>query len=476
MKKTKKYGYGNAVAALMTVVSATIPLAVNADTIEINGVTWTYSVKDASSKSLILGNGSVAAMPTDTVLNAADIPWTMTIGGETYTVVELAANAFYLCGNLTGTLTVPQAVTKMGNAAFASTKLSGIASLGGVTTIGQFAFNNSGSTLSCNMPDLSRITSFGNGVFQNCNKITGSVVLGQGLTTIPNRVFFCCSFTDIMIPNSVTSIADDAFRGCSSLVAASLPDSVTSVGNEAFWGAKFATYAFPRSVTSIGNSVFRGCTVLTAAWIPGPATVYSETQTYTTINGNNMFMDAPKLKLVLFGSNTKPSNKSLNMNKANGCKVFVPDNGFWNELAPGGSNTDVVYYHGFDERGKKMTFTPTTAAELINVLDSVAMFKDKFDLDVSIAVTNTIELAEGQVTAAMLSGLPVKFDSLLFSVKNQAQLNNILGAFPSSAMITIDPTGLTEKLTVPEGRRVFVQLSEGDDIRQKLNGFIVIVK
>ena len=279
-----------------------------------------------------------------------------------------------------------------------------------------------------------------------------------------------------MIPNSVTSIADDAFRGCSSLVAASLPDSVTSVGNEAFWGAKFATYAFPRSVTSIGNSVFRGCTVLTAAWIPGPATVYSETQTYTTINGNNMFMDAPKLKLVLFGSNTKPSNKSLNMNKANGCKVFVPDNGFWNELAPGGSNTDVVYYHGFDERGKKMTFTPTTAAELINVLDSVAMFKDKFDLDVSIAVTNTIELAEGQVTAAMLSGLPVKFDSLLFSVKNQAQLNNILGAFPSSAMITIDPTGLTEKLTVPEGRRVFVQLSEGDDIRQKLNGFIVIVK
>ena len=39
MKKTKKYGYGNAVAALMTVVSAAIPLAVNADTIEINGVT-----------------------------------------------------------------------------------------------------------------------------------------------------------------------------------------------------------------------------------------------------------------------------------------------------------------------------------------------------------------------------------------------------------------------------------------------------
>ena len=38
----------------------------------------------------------------------------------------------------------------------------------------------------------------------------------------------------VVIPDSVTSIGDSAFWGCSSLTSVTIPDSVTSIGDWAF--------------------------------------------------------------------------------------------------------------------------------------------------------------------------------------------------------------------------------------------------
>ena len=56
------------------------------------------------------------------------------------------------------------------------------------------------------------------------------------------------------IPNSVTSIGDSAFWGCSSLTSVTIGNSVTSIGDNAFRGCSGLTsIELPNSVTSIGD-------------------------------------------------------------------------------------------------------------------------------------------------------------------------------------------------------------------------------
>lgn len=77
-------------------------------------------------------------------------------------------------------------------------------------------------------------------------------------------------FTNVNIPNGVTSIGDGAFSEFSSLDRITIPDSVTSIGNEAFSGCLYLTrITIPSSVTSIGNSAFFGCSSLENIYYKG---------------------------------------------------------------------------------------------------------------------------------------------------------------------------------------------------------------
>ena len=76
-----------------------------------------------------------------------------------------------------------------------------------------------------------------------------------------------------LIPDSVTTIGDSAFEGCSGLKSIVIPNNVTSIGNSAFWkcsGLKSVT--IPDSVTVIEDFVFRDCTNLTSIIIPDSVT------------------------------------------------------------------------------------------------------------------------------------------------------------------------------------------------------------
>ena len=141
----------------------------------------------------------------------------------------------------------------------------------GVTSIGNFAFQNFTSLSSITIPDT--VTSIGTNVFRNCTSLS-SITIPSSVTSIDSGVFsYCSSLSSITIPSSVTSIGNNTFYQCYSLSSITIPDNVTSIGNAAFQGcSSLSSVTIPSSVTSIDSSAFTYCSSLSSITIPDSVT------------------------------------------------------------------------------------------------------------------------------------------------------------------------------------------------------------
>lgn len=63
---------------------------------------------------------------------------------------------------------------------------------------------------------------------------------------------------DVVIPDGVTSIGEEAFLFCRNLISVTIPDSVTSIGDYAFYGCHGITSVTIPSSVAIGYRVFGG--------------------------------------------------------------------------------------------------------------------------------------------------------------------------------------------------------------------------
>ena len=76
-------------------------------------------------------------------------------------------------------------------------------------TIGDYAFGACRALTSLTIPDS--VVSIGVGAFSYCTDLM-EVNIGSGLTELPSLIFKSCMFHSILIPDTITSIAADAFQ------------------------------------------------------------------------------------------------------------------------------------------------------------------------------------------------------------------------------------------------------------------------
>ena len=248
----------------------------------------------------------------------------LTIGNK---VITIGSKAFYACDSLKNVV-LPNSVTTIGSYAFAfCCGLTGVTISNSVTDIPEGMFYKCSGMTSVTIPKSiavigaralagcsaleSIMVENGNPSFDsrsNCNALivtaSNTLIVGCKNTIVPNTVtsigddafFGCDGLTEVTIPNSVTSIGKNAFDGCSGLVALTIPNSVTTIGSWAFSGCDALTSVIiSSSVTAINSYVFNDCIGLTSVTIPNSVTSI----------GDGAFSDCSSLTSLTIGNSVK---------------------------------------------------------------------------------------------------------------------------------------------------------------------------
>jgi len=239
-----------------------VPILASADAVEINGIYYNLILK-----------AKVAEVTSNPNYYSGDvvIPESVTYEGTSYSVTSIGHEAFFDCSGLTS-VAIPNSVTSIGHDAFID--CSGLTSVtipNNVTSIGEFAFYGCSGLTSVTVPNS--VTSIGEYAFGYCSGLT-SVTIPNSVTSIGYDAFSLCSgltsvhisdvaawckiefgsrassnplyyahhlylngeeIKELVIPNSVTSIEENTFQGCTGLTTVTIPNSVTSIGNNSFF-------------------------------------------------------------------------------------------------------------------------------------------------------------------------------------------------------------------------------------------------
>ena len=172
-------------------------------------------------------------------------------------VTSIGCSAFYNCSSLTS-VTIPNSVTSIGYEAFKD--CTGLEEVHITDVAAWCAIQFGGYS--------GNPVYYAHNLYLNGELIT-DLVIPDGVTSIGSSAFYNCdSLTSITIPDSVTSIGEDAFQYCSGLkevhitdlaawCAIEFKDNPLSYAHNLYLNGELITdLVIPNSVTSIGEDAF----------------------------------------------------------------------------------------------------------------------------------------------------------------------------------------------------------------------------
>lgn len=214
----------------------------------------------------------------------------------------------------------------------------------------------SGKSGSYSIPNS--VKSISTGAFYSCNNTTG-INIPNGVAKIGNQAFcYCFYIKDIHLPDSVTSIGSGAFTGCDAedITVGASNKAFTSVDGVLFNkaktilveypGARGGSYVIPDSVTSIYNNAFADCYNMNSIYIPGTVKKIGDWAFIDCISMTRAYFygDSPSMGMWVF-EHTSDEFQVLHLSKKKGFTnpwygyktgIFKP------ELQPQAGNPDLV--------------------------------------------------------------------------------------------------------------------------------------
>ena len=314
-----------------------LPLVASAHDIEVknaDGVTIYYNYINNGTELEVTFRGSKHNSFSNEYQGNVAIPEEVTYMNRTRKVTSIGDHAFYDCSGLTS-VTIPNSVTSIGIYAFY--RCSGLTSVtigSGVTSIGKNAFYDCSGLKKVIVKDIaawcgikfddsySNPLYYAKHIYSDEDTEITNLIIPNSVTSIGDYAFeYCSGLTSITIPNSVTSIGEEAFSGCSKLTSVTIPNSVTSIGEEAFeFCSGLTSVTIPNSVTSIEYAAFYGCSGLTSVTIGSGVTSI----------GNHAFEGVDISTVISLIENPfeitgkTPNYRTFSQNTFNNATLYVP--------------------------------------------------------------------------------------------------------------------------------------------------------
>ena len=330
---------------------------------ESNGIY--YVITSSTDKTVAVSyQGNSADSYTNEYSGSIVIPETVDYNEVTYAVTSIKEAAFANCAEL-ASVGVPNSVISIGRDAFSGTawynnQPDGVVYAGKVayrykgsmsknTTIklqdgtvsisyGAFsACSDRANLVSIEIPNS--VSSIGESAFSGCTGLT-SIVLSSNMKTIENYTFDgCSSLESVTIPEGIETIGTATFRGCSHLSSLNFPNSLLQIGYEAFNGcSKLSQLDLGSGVTTIAGNAFNGCQQLKSVDFPSSLKSIGERAfcgtglTSVTIPNNvtdidqGAFMNCSSLKTAVLPDNMRDIPKSLLSGCTSLTSVQFPEN------------------------------------------------------------------------------------------------------------------------------------------------------